>query len=307
MDVDYLDIKLVVDGKEVTPKDVNGKVVEPFAYNGTTYLPVRAVGEALGKTVRWDGETKTVHLGEMPQGTYLVDVCKAVGSVYRAADHKAFVASGGKRYSQGFVDDVTFELGGKYESLTFELLATGPGTVNVYLDGKLAQEINVKAGDDVQTVTMPLDYAQIIAFDFNYYSDYRVAVANAVLSGEREAPAKPVPPANAAFLYDGSKDTTKSDAFGNVYTRCVHPGILALSDSPIALNGKYKTLKATVISTSINTVSWPLRFNVDGQDYTFNYPAYAPPQTIEVPLNYGMELSIGSYTSGLYLVDAYLE
>ena len=76
IDVDYLDIKLVVNGKEVTPKDVNGNVVEPFAYQGTTYLPVRAVGEALGKTVRWDGETKTVHLGELPQGTYLVDVCK---------------------------------------------------------------------------------------------------------------------------------------------------------------------------------------------------------------------------------------
>lgn len=69
MEVDYLDIKLVVDGKEVTPKDVNGNVVEPFVYNGTTYLPVRAVGEALGKTVLWDGETKTVYLGEMSQLT----------------------------------------------------------------------------------------------------------------------------------------------------------------------------------------------------------------------------------------------
>ena len=34
--------------------------MEPFIYEGTTYLPVRAVSEALGKNVSWDSETKTV-------------------------------------------------------------------------------------------------------------------------------------------------------------------------------------------------------------------------------------------------------
>ena len=42
----YNDIKLVVDGVPVTPKDANGTVVEPFIVDGTTYLPVRAIGEA---------------------------------------------------------------------------------------------------------------------------------------------------------------------------------------------------------------------------------------------------------------------
>lgn len=55
----YNDIKIAVDGKVVTPKDANGKVVEPFVVNGTTYLPVRAVAEALGKTVSWDGKSQT--------------------------------------------------------------------------------------------------------------------------------------------------------------------------------------------------------------------------------------------------------
>lgn len=41
-------------------KDSSGKTVEPFAYKGTTYLPVRAVGEALNKKVDWDGKTQTV-------------------------------------------------------------------------------------------------------------------------------------------------------------------------------------------------------------------------------------------------------
>ncbi|MBE6912132.1 MAG: copper amine oxidase N-terminal domain-containing protein [Ruminococcaceae bacterium] len=61
----YRDIKLVVDGIEVTPKDVKGDIVEPFIYNGTTYLPVRAVGQAFNKNVEWDGETSTVYIGEV--------------------------------------------------------------------------------------------------------------------------------------------------------------------------------------------------------------------------------------------------
>gem|GEM_PF-355133 len=60
--VDYNNIKINVDGKAIEPKDGNGKSVEPFIYEGTTYLPVRAVSQALGKRVTWDGDTKTVNI-----------------------------------------------------------------------------------------------------------------------------------------------------------------------------------------------------------------------------------------------------
>lgn len=53
----YNNIKIVIDGEEITPKDVLGNVVDPFIMDGTTYLPVRAVSEALGMDVRWDGST----------------------------------------------------------------------------------------------------------------------------------------------------------------------------------------------------------------------------------------------------------
>ena len=39
IEANYMGIKLVVDGVEVTHKDATGKVVEPFAAEGTTYLP----------------------------------------------------------------------------------------------------------------------------------------------------------------------------------------------------------------------------------------------------------------------------
>lgn len=37
----YNNIKIYVDGVKIDPKDANGNTVEPFIYNGTTYLPVR--------------------------------------------------------------------------------------------------------------------------------------------------------------------------------------------------------------------------------------------------------------------------
>ena len=62
----YSNIKIYVDGKAIDPKDVNGVRVEPFIISGTTYLPVRAISEALGKNVEWDGDTKTVYVGAFP-------------------------------------------------------------------------------------------------------------------------------------------------------------------------------------------------------------------------------------------------
>lgn len=58
-------IKIVIDGQKINPTDANGNTVEPIIYNGTTYLPVRAVANAFGKSVYWDGPNYTVYLGNM--------------------------------------------------------------------------------------------------------------------------------------------------------------------------------------------------------------------------------------------------
>ncbi len=60
--LNYSDIKITFNGQSVTPKDANGNVVEPFIIDGTTYLPVRAVANALGLDVQWDSSAKTVIL-----------------------------------------------------------------------------------------------------------------------------------------------------------------------------------------------------------------------------------------------------
>jgi hypothetical protein len=59
-----LGLKFKVDGKEWVPTDQNGKTVYAITYNGTTYLPIRSAGNALGVEVGWDGKNNTVWLGE---------------------------------------------------------------------------------------------------------------------------------------------------------------------------------------------------------------------------------------------------
>lgn len=69
VNVGYNDIKVTLNGKEVNLVDANGAVVEPFAIDGTTYLPVRAVANALGLEVDWDAATKTVMLNGQKSNT----------------------------------------------------------------------------------------------------------------------------------------------------------------------------------------------------------------------------------------------
>ena len=68
------DVKVVVDGKVQSFQDANGKTVYPVMYEGTTYLPVRAISNLMGKAVNWDDATQTVQLGALDAYTDVVDM-----------------------------------------------------------------------------------------------------------------------------------------------------------------------------------------------------------------------------------------
>lgn len=53
------DIKLSINGDVPVLTDADGNKVQPFTYNGTTYVPIRAVSENLGAYVGYDASTKT--------------------------------------------------------------------------------------------------------------------------------------------------------------------------------------------------------------------------------------------------------
>ena len=53
-------ISIKIQGKNFTAKETDGTKLFPLTYNDRTYLPVRAVAEALGANIDYDGETNTV-------------------------------------------------------------------------------------------------------------------------------------------------------------------------------------------------------------------------------------------------------
>lgn len=72
-------VSVFMDGSELEMTDVNGNPVDAFVYDGTTYLPARAISEANGNTVSWDGEegrvdiTSSENTGENPNAARLID------------------------------------------------------------------------------------------------------------------------------------------------------------------------------------------------------------------------------------------
>ena len=62
-------ISVLVDGEVFQPKDVKGNDVMVFTYNGTTYAPLRALAEAYGLEVGYDGERHIVTVSKQPTQT----------------------------------------------------------------------------------------------------------------------------------------------------------------------------------------------------------------------------------------------
>lgn len=60
----HQNIKIIINGTELFATDANGKSVEPFVNDGTTYVPIRAIAEAFSKDVIWDSENNQVVIND---------------------------------------------------------------------------------------------------------------------------------------------------------------------------------------------------------------------------------------------------
>ena len=192
--VQYDNIKLVIDGATITPKDANGSTVEPFIYNGTTYLPVRAVGNAIGKQVTWDGRSKTVYLGDTPNSReWLLDLCPPY--LTTAYEVPATFSMAGTTYAHGFhmgFDGYAFvNLNGLYNTLEFDLGYVKGDPCDreflFYLDGELARTISIGYDELPQHITLPLNGALQLKIesklpDYELGNTSRYGFANCELS-----------------------------------------------------------------------------------------------------------------------------
>lgn len=162
----YTGVNLYMNDESFIPTDVNGDPVEVFIYNGTTYLPARAICNLLDVDVNWDGSTHSVYLGRHIVGDLLLDVCPPYQSNFTVTPET--VTMGGKQYAnavQESHDDsysskaayALFNLNGQYSKLSFVFghvddSADESQTVQIYLDGKLAYTLEGTAD------MLPTDY-----------------------------------------------------------------------------------------------------------------------------------------------------
>lgn len=129
----YLNYGITVkyDGVEQTMYDANGKQVYPISYQGTTYVPIRAVSNMLDIDVNWDGANNTVLLGKTGEYADFIETVKPYTQNNNGAYMNHFTISddkhkdiGGKTYNnyiEFMVNNAEFfyNLEGKYEEFTF--------------------------------------------------------------------------------------------------------------------------------------------------------------------------------------------
>ena len=182
-------ITIKYDGETQNLTDAAGNRVYPITFNGTTYLPVRAVSNMLGIAVDWDQATQTVLLGEKADGTDLIDNFKPYNSYTTSIDYRGsldpeFIQSSEKQTttiggvsvshwlavrSDYLCDDspeCSFNLGGKYDTLTFQTYADKDMTLIVTGDnGSVLGQLTLKGGQVPQSLTIDLHGTTQLTFD----------------------------------------------------------------------------------------------------------------------------------------------
>ena len=166
-------IKVLYNGQVQTMQDANGKTIYPISYNGTTYVPIRAVSNMMGIPAEWDAPSNSVVLGINPEGTNFVESLKP----YSSSDVERCKASDGKPISLGGItfnsyiilgcgdlwsDGIYayYNLGGNYTELTFQVYSGSDRTIVFTGDNDtLLKTIQTKG--DALPVTYSVDVTNV--------------------------------------------------------------------------------------------------------------------------------------------------
>lgn len=185
--------EIYVDGTLLKPTDVNGNPVETFIYNGTTYVPLRAVSQSLGKAVSWDGENQRVYIGSAPGiKQYLNTICPPYQT--KRYDTPTTVEMAGNKYANaiqigmnqisGYDLDgwALYNLNGQYETLRFTLGHVDggdmdEGTLNIYLDGQLSFSMDLDPTALPEDVEVSLHNALQMKIEVLNGNDFALAEA----------------------------------------------------------------------------------------------------------------------------------
>ena len=195
IEVFYDNIKVYKDNVLCELKDANGTVVEPFIYNGTTYMPVRGTANLADMQVTWDGNKKSVYLWDkqVPSGTYLMEVCPPYEKsydcyTYLQSEGQSFQMSG-KKYSNGFSFQYNnqfamFNLNSRYSTINCTVghidgTDMNDQAISFIVDGKLIKEITVEAEALPKTISIPVNYGlQLKIINNDNWNSSRVGIGN---------------------------------------------------------------------------------------------------------------------------------
>lgn len=182
-------IKMTLHGEAFTPQEVNGTQIKPLIYDGRSYLPVRAIAEALNIPVDWDQATKTIKLGEeppefkQPQGVSMLN--------YRIYEQDLvstikpnFLSIHGHSFSKGLycIEDEGFcivtDIDVKYKNLAFNLGMTGPGYIEVKFKNKetnrVLDTVNIREKDKIIYHELDITNAAKLLIQVKAYDNYDV-------------------------------------------------------------------------------------------------------------------------------------
>lgn len=186
----YPGINFYVDDRKLTPKDSNGNPIEAFLYNDTTYLPIRAISEALGVPIQWDGNTQSVYLGKHTGDKPAVwvselDYFDRDGSWEfnkTTKDNLGIEHSHSIDLSTNFKNDdeyVTYKLNGQYSYLTglfyqaYDYRSSKDwNTLTIYADGEPVWKASVSSGKDPVEINVNIQSVKELKIELNCSGDY---------------------------------------------------------------------------------------------------------------------------------------
>lgn len=197
----FTGVDIYVDDVKLEPRDANGNPVEVFVYNGTTYLPVRAVGEAVGKTVQWDSRTSSVylgkHTGEKP-AVWLKDLDYFTGKKFitlssdkdNLGQARTNCMIGRSYLSSGTSDDYwhnTYRINGQYRFITGTLYQrydyrsdASQGYIKIYGDGELLYEATMDKGVDPIDFCVDIQGVLELSIEYGAKGEWILAVGTAI-------------------------------------------------------------------------------------------------------------------------------
>ena len=159
------DFKITLNGNAWAPKDnADGSTLYPIVYKNRTYLPVRAVAEALDVNVDWDAKTSTVILGEAAVAPVKEEPVKEEPKEEPKPAAELAISPTGSDYNKNKEADVPINITwGSATKITEVGAIAMPGTLNLKLDAKEGTHyVITDNGDGTGVLTIKTEITKLL-------------------------------------------------------------------------------------------------------------------------------------------------